>query len=64
MSNPELYVRIEATLGWMAPTENESEKVLRHQAQHKVNAMALDLEKAVKEIIEIMIFHQKPPGDF
>jgi hypothetical protein len=59
VSNPELYIKIEAQLGWGSPTESEDEKAKRHQAQHEVDAMARDLEKAVKEIMEVMIFHRK-----
>jgi len=64
MSEPQLYVKIEAQLGWNAPTENEDEKEKRHQAQHEVNAMARDLENAVTQIMNTMIFHRKKVQGF
>jgi hypothetical protein len=57
MSNPTIYVTIEANFGWDYPTE-ECEKDTRHQQQHVLNAMALDLNSVVKSILEQMIFHR------
>lgn len=59
MSNPRIYVVIEASYGWDFPTEDDGEKDIRHQQQHDLNAMALDLNSIVKDILEKMIFHRK-----
>ena len=64
MSDPQLFVQIDASLGWDAPTESEGEAGSRHQQQHEVNAMAADLEEAVKKILQAMIFHRKQTRGF
>jgi len=56
---PTITVKIEAQFMWMLPSDNEQQKQLRHQSQHVLNAMALDLESTVKDILEQMIFHRK-----
>lgn len=58
MRNPEIHVNIEASFGWDAPTENSGEADIRHQQQHVLNAMAIDLNSVVKNILEQMIFHR------
>ncbi len=58
MNEPDMRVIIKADLIWMKPSENDEDKMLRHQQQHVVNAMALDLESVVREILKQMIFHR------
>lgn len=58
MSNPIITVNIDASFGWSFPSESDGEKDIRHQQQHVLNAMALDLNSVVKDILEQMIFHR------
>jgi antitoxin component of RelBE/YafQ-DinJ toxin-antitoxin module len=43
----------------MAPSDSDQQAQLRHQSQHVLNAMALDLENIVRDILQQMIFHRK-----
>ncbi len=56
---PRINVTIEAQLTWPTIPTSDTQGQLRHQSQHVLNAMALDLESVVKQILEQMIFHRK-----
>jgi len=58
MRPPRISVKIEASFGWETPSGDPGEKDIRHQQQHVLNAMALDLEPVAKQILEQMIFHR------
>ena len=58
MSAPQIFVKIDASFGWDAISESDDEKDIRHQQQHVLNAMALDLEPIVRDILQQMIFHR------
>lgn len=58
MNPPQIFVKIDASFGWPTESEDGVEIDIRHQQQHVLNAMALDLEPVVKQILEQMIFHR------